>query len=84
MDPLATAAAALGPLLKAYWVLAAGSVVATLLPVPLPQAFKCARLLIARASPAVGVAFLCRYSRGLVPVRSVCSCRNDSLQRRAL
>ena len=30
----------LGPLLTAYWVLAAGSVVATLLPLPLPQAFK--------------------------------------------
>ncbi|GBF99251.1 polyprenol reductase-like [Raphidocelis subcapitata] len=36
----AAAAAALGPLLKAYWALAAGSVIATLLPVPLPRAFK--------------------------------------------
>ncbi|KAI8472928.1 MAG: 3-oxo-5-alpha-steroid 4-dehydrogenase-domain-containing protein [Monoraphidium minutum] len=41
LDQLVAAAAeALPPLLRAYWVLAAGSVVATLLPVPLPRAFK--------------------------------------------
>jgi hypothetical protein len=40
--PVQLAAAALEPLLKAYWVLAAGSVIATLLPVPLPRVFKCA------------------------------------------
>jgi hypothetical protein len=37
---IATGVAALPPLLKAYWILAAGSVFATLLPVPLPQGFK--------------------------------------------
>jgi len=42
MDSLvALASASLGPLLRAYWILAAGSVIVTLLPVPLLQAFKC-------------------------------------------
>jgi hypothetical protein len=40
MAALVAAAAALPPLLKAFWALAAGAVIVTLLPVPLPQAFK--------------------------------------------
>lgn len=37
---LAAGSHALPPLLRAYWILAAGSVIVTLLPIPLPQAFK--------------------------------------------
>ena len=36
---VAVGSEALPILLRAYWVLAAGSVIVTLLPLPLPQAF---------------------------------------------
>lgn len=45
MTPLCTAVQALiaqyfPPLLALYWALAAGSVLVTILPIPVPQAFK--------------------------------------------
>jgi hypothetical protein len=40
MDALAAAAAAGPPLLHAYWILATGAVLTTILPIPVPQGFK--------------------------------------------
>ena len=50
MGGLAAGLALLPALIKLYWLLAAGAVIVTILPVPVPQAFKCA----AQCTRAIG------------------------------
>jgi hypothetical protein len=78
-------AVALPPLLLAYWSLAAGAVLVTLLPVPLPRAFKCACTQI-RATPAASPAVAAPRSLSTItspPHRQGC-CSTVFMSRKAL